>query len=57
MSDTMERRGGGLGPNQLRWLRENIASFSEAEAAVKASDENAARIRAELEGKKRRKAS
>lgn len=60
MSDAMDRltkSGGGLGRNQLRWLRENVASFAEAEQRVRKADENAARIRAQLGADKKRKTS
>lgn len=57
MSDTMEKPGRSLGRYQLRWLREHVPAFAEAEAAVKAADENAARAKALLGAdKKRRKA-
>jgi hypothetical protein len=40
--------GGDLGPNQLRWLKENVPSFSAAWRAVKKSDEHAERIKSKL---------
>ena len=52
MSDSVETRvGGGLGPNQIAWLREHVPAFEEAWKAVRASDAHAARVRAKLEAK------
>lgn len=52
MSDSIASRvGGGLGPNQIAWLREHVPAFEEAWKAVKASDAHAARVRAKLEAK------
>lgn len=52
MSDrTMSRTaGGGLGANQIRWLRTNMKPFDDAWKAVQASDAHADRIRARLAG-------
>jgi hypothetical protein len=47
MSDN--QRPQGLGPNQLKWLRDNIPPFNEAWKDVQASDKYAAKVRAELE--------
>lgn len=52
MRDSVGTRvSGGLGPNQIAWLREHVPAFEEAWKAVKASDAHAARIRAKLEAK------
>ncbi|HTY69231.1 MAG TPA: hypothetical protein VMH36_21440 [Alphaproteobacteria bacterium] len=52
MSDSVGSRvGGGLGPNQIAWLRANVPAFEDAWKAVKASDAHAARIRAKLEAR------
>ena len=52
MSDSVGTRvGGGLGPNQIAWLREHVPAFEEAWKAVRASDAHAARVRAKLEAK------
>jgi len=50
MSDLVGSRvGGGLGPNQIAWLRAHVPAFEDAWKAVKAS--HAARVRAKLEAK------
>ena len=56
MSDSVVSRvgGGGLGPNQIAWLRANVPAFEDAWKAVKASDAHAARVRARLEAKIRK---
>ena len=55
MSDSVIGRvGGGLGPNQIAWLRANVPAFEDAWKAVKASDAHAARVRARLEAKVRK---
>jgi hypothetical protein len=52
MSDSVGSRvGGGLGPNQIAWLRAHVPAFEDAWKAVKASDAHAARVRAKLEAK------
>ena len=52
MSDLVGSRvGGGLGPNQIAWLRAHVPAFEDAWKAVKASDAHAARVRAKLEAK------
>lgn len=52
MNDSLGSRvGGGLGPNQIAWLRAHVPAFEDAWKAVKASDAHAARVRAKLEAK------
>lgn len=52
MSDAVVGRvGGGLGPNQIAWLRAHVPAFEDAWKAVKASDAHAARVRARLEAR------
>ena len=51
MSDSVVDRVGGLGPNQIAWLRANVPAFEDAWKAVKASDAHAARVRAKLEAR------
>lgn len=49
---SMSRTGGGaggLGANQIRWLRTNMKPFDDAWKAVQASDAHARRIRAQLQ--------
>lgn len=41
--------GGGLGANQIRWLRTNMKPFDEAWKAVQASDANARKIKSQLQ--------
>lgn len=56
MSDSVvDRVGGGLGPNQIAWLRANVPAFEDAWKAVKASDAHAARVRAKLEARMTKK--
>ena len=53
MSDSVVvgRVSGGLGPNQIAWLRAHVPAFEDAWKAVKASDAHAARVRARLEAR------
>lgn len=41
--------GGGLGANQIRWLRSNMKPFDDAWKAVQASDAHARKIKSQLQ--------
>jgi hypothetical protein len=46
---SMPRPGGGLGGNQIRWLRTNMKPFDDAWKAVQASDAHARKIKSQLQ--------